>query len=67
MVNLIKEMGADRCILTTDLFYDWVPPEPEIIRMGIANLLESGIAEDVMRIMVQYTPAKLLGLEAERR
>lgn len=67
MVNLIKEVGADRCILTTDLFYDWVPPEPEIMRMGIANLLESGITEDEMRIMVQYNPATLLGLEAEHR
>ncbi len=63
MVNLIKEVGAHRCILTTDLFYDWVPPEPEIMRMGIANLLESGITEHEMRLMVQQNPAALLGLE----
>lgn len=67
MVNLIKEVGADRCILTTDSFYDWVPPEPEIMRMGIANLLELGISEDEMRMMVQHNPAKLLGLEVENQ
>lgn len=67
MVHLIKEIGADRCILTTDSFYDWVPPEPEIMRMGIANLLDLGISEGEMRMMVQYNPAKLLGLEVEHR
>ena len=67
MVNLIREVGADRCILTTDSFYDWVPPEPEIMRMGIANLLELGISEDEMRMMVQHNPAKLLGLEMENQ
>ena len=66
-VNLIKEIGADRCILTTDSFYDWPPPEPEIMRMMIANLLELGISEEEMRMMVQYNPAKLLGLETEHR
>ncbi len=65
MVNLIREVGADRCILTTDSFYDWVPPEPEIMRMGIATLLELGISEDEMRVMVQSNPATLLGLASE--
>ncbi len=67
MVNLIRELGPARCILTTDSFYDWVPPEPEIMRMGIANLLEIGISEDEMRMMVQHNPAKLLGLEIENQ
>jgi hypothetical protein len=62
MVNLIREVGADRCILTTDSFYDWVPPEPEIMRMGIANLLELGISAEEMKLMVQDNPSKLLGI-----
>jgi predicted TIM-barrel fold metal-dependent hydrolase len=62
-VNLIKEIGADRCILTTDSFFDWVPPEPEIMRMAIATYLELGISEEEMRMMVQRNPAVLLGLE----
>jgi predicted TIM-barrel fold metal-dependent hydrolase len=33
--------------------------------MGIANLLELGISEDEMRMMVQHNPAKLLGLDVE--
>lgn len=63
MVNLIKEVGAERCILTTDTFYDWMPPEPEIMRMSIAILLKLGISEDEVRTMVQHNPVKLLGLD----
>ena len=63
MVKLVKEVGADRCILSTDSFFDWVPPEPEIMRMAIANLLELGITKEEMRVMVQRNPAVLLGLE----
>jgi hypothetical protein len=62
MVALIREVGADRCVLTTDSFYDWVPPQPEIMRMGIATLLELGISAEEMKMMVQINPASLLGL-----
>jgi len=65
MVNLIREVGADRCILTTDSIYDWVPPEPEIMRMGISNLTALGISEQEMRTMVQDNPAKLLRLDTD--
>ncbi|MFX0201189.1 MAG: DUF6282 family protein [Candidatus Hodarchaeota archaeon] len=63
MVSLIREVGAERCILSSDLFYDWPPPEPEIMRMCIACLLNLGISEEEMRMMVQSNPAKLLALE----
>ena len=63
MAKLIRAVGAERCILTTDAFFDWVPPEPEMMRMCIATLLEMGITEQEMRIMVQRNPAVLLGLE----
>jgi len=63
MLNLIREVGAERCILTTDSFHDWPPPAPEIMRMCIASLLELGISEEEMKKMVQSNPAALLGLE----
>lgn len=63
MVSLIREIGAEHCVVSTDSFYDWTPPEPEIMRMCIASLLELGISEEEMRMMVKDNPAKLLGLE----
>ena len=63
MFKLIKEVGPDRCILSTDSFFDWVPPAPEIMRMAIANLLQLGITKEEMRMMVQRNPAVLLDLE----
>jgi hypothetical protein len=63
MVKLIQEIGAERCILSTDSFYDWPPPVPEMMRMCIANLLKLGISETELRMMVQSNPAKLLDLE----
>jgi adenine deaminase len=63
MMKLIREIGAERCILTTDSFHDWPPPAPEIMRMCIATLLETGVSEEEMRMMVQSNPAELLGLE----
>ena len=66
MVKLIKEIGAERCILTTDAFYDWVPPVPEIMRMGIACLLELGISENEMRTIAPAQSRDSLDLKAEK-
>ena len=63
MVKLVKEVGAERCILSTDSFFDWVPPAPEILRMAIASFLELGVTKEEIRMMVQRNPAVLLGLE----
>lgn len=62
MVELIREIGTKRCILTTDAFYDWPPPAPEIMRMGIACMLELGISEEDVRIMIHHNPLTLLGM-----
>jgi hypothetical protein len=59
----IGEVGANRCILRTDTFREWLPPGPPFLRMFIGRLLlVSGIDEDSIRIMVRHNPAFLLGL-----
>jgi hypothetical protein len=63
MANLIREVGAEHCILTTDSFYEWPPPAPEMMRMCIASLFRVGISENELKMMVQSNPASLLGLE----
>jgi hypothetical protein len=58
----IKEVGAEHSILTTDAFFDWTPPPPEMLRMFIGDLLEQGISKDEIEIMVKNNPSQLLGL-----
>jgi len=61
-INIINELGANRCILSTDAFGEWVPPEPEFFRMLMAYLLLSGVSEEDIRTMVRDNPTTLLML-----
>ncbi len=61
-IDIINRLGADRCILSSDAFGEWVPPEPEFLRMLVGYLLISGVSEDDIRIMICKSPADLLGL-----
>ena len=62
IVESIEEIGADRCVISTDAIQTWNPPPPEVMRMFIASLLHLGIDEGSIRKMVQDNPARLLGL-----
>jgi predicted TIM-barrel fold metal-dependent hydrolase len=61
-VEVIEKIGAGRCILSSDAFGEWVPPEPEFLRMLAAYLLISGIKEEDVRTMLCENPAILLGI-----
>ncbi len=58
----IKEIGANRSILTTDAFFEWAPPPAEMMRMFIATLLSEGIETDEIEAMVKRNPAVLLNI-----
>jgi len=58
----IKEVGANRSILTTDTFFEWTPPPSEMMRMFIATVLEQGITRDEIEIMVKKNPSELLNI-----
>src|SRR4030042_268686 len=58
----IKEIGAERSILTTDTFFEWTPPPSEMMRMYIGSLLDQGITGDEIDIMVRKTPSELLNV-----
>ncbi len=60
--EIIGGVGADRCILSSDAFFEWVPPGPEFFRMLAGRLLVAGIDEESIRIMVRDNPTTLLGL-----
>ena len=61
-VKIIQSIGAERCVLTTDHFNAWVPPMPEMMRMGIGQLLDCGLPPADVRRMTVDNPRRLLGL-----
>jgi len=58
----IQTVGASRCILTSDSFFEWAPSGPEMLRMLIAALLEVGVKEEEVVEMIQINPRRLLNL-----
>jgi hypothetical protein len=58
----IKEVSAERAILTTDAFFEWSPPPSEMMRMFIATLLDQGITRDEIETMVKKNPSELLNV-----
>ena len=62
IVDLVRELGAEHCIITTDLGQIYNPPAPEGMRLFIATLLRKGLEAGQIEIMVKTNPARLLGL-----
>ncbi len=62
-VKVIQSIGAEHCILTTDHFNAWVPPMPEMMRLGIGQLAECGVPIADLRRMTVDNPRRLLGLD----
>jgi len=58
----IKEVGANRSILTTDKFFEWTPPPSEMMRMFVATLLDQGITGDEIKTMIRRNPEELLNV-----
>jgi hypothetical protein len=66
VAEIINELDSSSCILTTDPFFEWPPPPPEMMRMFLGCLLEVGITESQLRTMVHDNPAKLLDLREQK-
>ncbi|MCH8745094.1 MAG: hypothetical protein IIB31_05530 [Chloroflexi bacterium] len=62
LVDVIKTIGTENCIISTDFGQDFHPMPAEGLRMGIATLLKAGLDEVEMGMMVKDNPARLLGL-----
>lgn len=63
MVEAIKYIGAEHCIISTDLGQYYNPPPAEGMRMFIALLLKNGISAYEIELMAKENPAELLGLD----
>jgi len=62
IVDNIKRVGAESCILSTDFGQIVNPSPPEGFRMMIASMLKLGLSEKELEILVKVNPSKLLGL-----
>ena len=63
MAEAIKYIGAEHCIMSTDLGQYYNPTPAEGMRMFMALLLKNGISEQEIEYMAKENPAKLLGLD----
>ena len=63
MADAIKYIGAEHCIMSTDLGQYYNPSPAEGMRMFIALLLKYGISAPEIEFMAKKNPAKLLGLD----
>jgi hypothetical protein len=58
----IREVGAERWVLSTDTFFEWTPPPSEMMRMFIGSMLAGGMSGDEIKTMVQRNPGELLNI-----
>ncbi len=59
-VDILKEATADRGIITTDYFYDYLPSGAEMMRMTIGIFLRQGVSAADITKMVKTNPERLL-------
>lgn len=55
-------LGPDNCILTTDVFSPWVPPQPECLRLAVQQLAFLGSTQKDIQTIISTNPRTLLGI-----
>lgn len=63
IVESIKAVGAEHCVISSDAVFAWNPTAPQMMRMFIAALTERGIQKDEIDWMTKHNPADILGIE----
>jgi hypothetical protein len=63
MMDAIKYIGAEHCIMGSDLGQYYNPPPAEGMRMFIALMYKNGISAPEIELMAKKNPAKLLDLD----
>ena len=57
----VRDLGVNRCVVTTD-FGQWMnPPPAEGMRMAIAELLHAGMKPEEVAALVKHNPLELVG------
>jgi Family of unknown function (DUF6282) len=61
--KLMKALGPEHCIMSSDLGNAVNPVHPAGLKSYIAGMLEQGITEQEIDVMLRRNPAHLIGLE----
>jgi len=61
-IEIVREVGAERVVLTTDCFFGWMPPAAELLRITLGSLLFHGLTEAEAALLVRDNPRRMLGL-----
>jgi predicted TIM-barrel fold metal-dependent hydrolase len=62
-VEMIKAIGVEHCIMSTDLGQYWNPYPAEGFRLFMAILVRNGLTPKDIEVMAKKNPTRLLGLE----
>lgn len=62
IVKAVREVGVEHCILSTDFGQPYNPAPVEGVRMMIAAMLQCGLNEREVELLVKVNPAQLLDL-----
>jgi hypothetical protein len=62
-VEMIRAIGVEHCIMSTDLGQYWNPYPAEGFRFFMAILLRNGLSPEDIEIMAKKNPSCLLGLD----
>lgn len=62
-VEMIRAIGVEHCIMSTDLGQYWNPYPAEGFRFFMAILLRNGITPEEIEVMAKKNPSYLLGIE----
>ena len=62
--DLVRKLGAERMIMSTDLAQCMDPTPAEGMRFFIGTMLQFGCTQEEVEQMAKINPAKLLGLDA---
>jgi hypothetical protein len=65
IVKIIKHIGPEHCIISTDLGQPQNPLPVEGMRLFIATLLHHGITQEEVELMAKINPAILLDLDTD--
>jgi hypothetical protein len=55
-------VGVEHVVLTTDCFFGWMPPAPELLRMTLGSMLHHGLTKREAAMLVRDNPRRLIGL-----
>ncbi|MGV8882885.1 MAG: DUF6282 family protein [Rhodoglobus sp.] len=60
LAHIVRLVGAERCVMTTDYFFDWCPPSSVMLADLAGQLAAAGITRAELDLMMRTNPAHLL-------